>query len=547
MRRQLGMRAPLLIAAWGTVASTANSAPPSSIAGSPSQKDSPILAIPPLAASAAEWKDRGSPRDLPIRRFVAQRRGSFSGVRINYQVVAEDQVIRNSAGEPLGSIFSFSYLKVAAAPGSEQRPVVFIFNGGPGSASTWLHMGAIGPRVADFQDVTPRQVPPFRIADNPHSLLGVADLVFVDPVGTGFSRIWGHGTAADFYSREADATASVKFINAWLRKHGRWNSPKFLLGESYGTTRVNLVARRLMGGFLDGTLKGVSLNGVILLGGDGGLARPSGSDQFLVTFTTMAATAWHHGLVNWKDVGFDQFIAEADEFARSKLVPGIDAWGHLSEAERASLAARHAGFSGLDPRFIADKRLRIMPSDFRTELLKSRGLEIGHYDSRYTLPANSSLGDPVADDPAMGQYAAPYIGAFNQYIRSELGVDVDDDYIVIDWVNVNLPWDHGKDAATPSTAFTGGAGDPGGDLAAMMRRNPDLRLMSIQGWFDLFGAVGTARYGIAQRGLPADRVTRKEYLSGHMPYVGLAGPVMAEDLKAFIRQAAHPSARGAPK
>lgn len=546
MTRAFGKKTPLVIAALAMFTTAANSAPPTTDAKTTTTKDGPILVIPPVGASAVEWKDRGAARERPVRRFVAERKGTFGGKRIRYEVVSEDQVIRNTAGEPLGSIFSFSYVKVSGAR-EEQRPVLFIFNGGPGSSSTWLHLGAIGPRIANFQDVTPSQVPPFGIADNPHSLLAVADLVFIDPVGTGFSRIWGQGTAADFYGREVDATASVKFINAWLRKYGRWNSPKFLLGESYGTTRVNMVARRLMGGFLDGTLKGVSLNGVILLGGDGGLARPTGSDQFLVTFTTMAATAWHHGLVERKGRTFEQFISEADQFARLELVPGIDSWDRLADAARSALVSRHSSFSGLDQGFVAEKRLRIMPSDFRTHALRSRGLELGHYDSRYTLPLTGSLGDPVADDPAMGQYSAPYIGAFNRYVRTELGVDIDDDYIVIDWVNVNLPWDHGRDTAPPTTAFSGGAGDPGGDLAAMMRRNQDLRLMSIQGWFDLFGAVGTARYGIAQRELPIGRVTQKEYLSGHMPYVGPAGPQMAEDLKTFIQQASSPTERREPQ
>lgn len=506
--------------------------------------DSPVMRIPPIGPSAAQWRDPGGRAEMPVRRFVAKRTGVFDGEKISYHMIAEDQVLHGAGGAPTGSIFAFSYIKDQPA-GAPQRPVLFIFNGGPGSSSVWLHMGVIGPRMAAFRDVTPSQVPPFPVADNPHSVLAAADLVFVDPVGTGFSRYWGVGKAEDFYGREEDAAASVRFINAWLRKHGRWNSPKFLLGESYGTTRVNLVARRLMGGFLDGTLKGASVNGVILVGGDGGLADPQGNDRFRVTFTTMAATAWYHGRADRAGRGFDQFIADADRFARDELVPALDRGEALPPPALTDLARKHAAFTGLDETYLVAKKLRIMPSDFRTHLLADQGLELGHYDSRYTLPAQGSLGDPVADDPAMGQYAAPYIGAFNHYIRDELGIDIDDDYVVIDWVNVNLPWNHGpRDEAAAGTPFAGGTGDPGGDLAAMMRRNPDLRLMSIQGWFDLFGAVGTAEYGIAQRRLPADRVTAKAYLSGHMPYVGEAGPKMADDLKAFIRTASHPAPRG---
>jgi carboxypeptidase C (cathepsin A) len=498
--------------------------------------DSPVLQIPPVGPSAEQWRDRGAPDVIPARRFVADRQGIFGGRKMRYRVVAEDQIMRNSKGAPIGSIFSFSYLK-QPTPRAAERPVVFIFNGGPGSSSVWLHMGIIGPRMASFRDLTPRQVPPFQVVDNPKSLLAVADLVFVDPVGTGFSRYWGEGSAADFYGREEDAAQTVRFINAWLRKHGRWNSPKFLLGESYGTIRVNLVARRLMGGFLDGTFKGVSLNGVILLGYDGELAKAEGNEQFLMTFTTFAATAWYHGRADRAGRSFDAFIADADRFARDELVPALDKGAALTGEEMARIARKHASFSGLDVPYLLSKRLRIMPSDFRVRLLADRGLALGHYDARYVLPLAGSLGDPVADDPAMGLYSAPYIGAFNHYIRDDLGIDIDDDYIVIDWVNVNLKWNQSG----------AGKGDAGADLAAVMRRNPDLRMMSIQGWFDLFGPVGTIEYGIAQRNLPKDRVTAKNYLSGHMPYVGEAGPIMADDLKSFILSASNPAPRGLPE
>ncbi|MDB5669776.1 MAG: serine carboxypeptidase family protein [Alphaproteobacteria bacterium] len=529
-----------MLATWApapplSAQATSPAVPPGAGVGAAKHEDSPVMRIPPIGPSAAMWKvEPGAARpEIQPRRFVSHHKGSFAGRRIAYSVVAEDSILRDTLGAPTGSIFAFSYLadKVSMV---EQRPVLFIFNGGPGSSSLWLHMGILGPRKVDFRDVTPSQVPPFRVVDNPDSLLAVTDLVFIDPIGTGFSRYWGKGAASDFYGREQDAAAMVRFINAWLREHGRWNSPKYLLGESYGTTRANLVARRLMGGFLDGTLKGVSLNGVILVGGDGGLSKPIGNDRFAISFTTMAATAWYHDRVDKTGRSFDRFIAEAERFALDELVPALDGWGGLDERAKAAVATRHAAFSGLTPAFLLSKDLRIAPSDYVTALLADRKEVIGFYDSRYSLPVAGSLGDPVADDAAMGQYSAPFIGAFNSYIRDELGVAIDDDYVVIDWINVNLPWNHGGKAEANATPFNQGEGDPGADLAAMMRRNPDLRLMSIQGWFDMFGAVGSARYGIKQRKLPQDRVTEKAYWSGHMAYVGDAGPKMAADLKDFI-------------
>jgi carboxypeptidase C (cathepsin A) len=499
-------------------------APPASPPSTEAQR------IPPVGKSAAMWSaDPTIARAaMAPRRFVTKRHGTFAGKRMNYAVVAEDIVLTDTLGDPTGSIFSFSYLAERSGSPAE-RPVMFIFNGGPGSSSVWLHMGLLGPRTPAYRDVTPSQKPPFRLGDNPHSVLAVADLVFIDPVGTGWSRYWGKGCPSDFYGNEADAAATVQFIERWLRKHRRWGSPKFVLGESYGTNRAALLSRRLLGGFLDGTLKGLTLNGVVLVGGDGGLATPKGNDRFLTGFTTQAATAWHHRKADRAGRDFDAFIADADRFARTELVPAIDAGSGIDPARKRTVAETHARFSGLPADFILSRDLKVTQGDFATRLLADQGLVIGTYDTRYTLPAANSLGDPVADDPAMGQYTAVFAGALNTYLRDELGIEIDEDYVLIDWVNVNMRWDRQTEA------------DSGADLAAAMRRNPDLQLLSTQGWFDLFGAVGSAQYGIAARGLSSDRVTQKAYYSGHMPYVGEEGRRMADDLKNFIVQASRPS------
>ncbi|WP_177204071.1 S10 family peptidase [Sphingobium sp. AP50] len=521
------------MAAWTGVTLASLPALAVEASGPPPPKDSPVMAIPPLPPSAGQWKIESKASRAPIapRRYVVERSGVFDGRKMHYSVTAEDIVISDANGTPKGSIFSFTYK--SPAPAGAQRPVVFIFNGGPGSASTWLHMGVIGPRRADFTDVNPSQVPPFHVVDNPNSLISEADLVFIDPIGTGFSRYWGEGRPEDFYGAEEDAASVARFIQSWLRRHHRWNSPKFLLGESYGTYRANMLSRRLMGGVLDGTLKGISLNGVILVGGDGGLARPEGNDKFLPTFTTMAATAWYHARADRQGREFDSFIAQAERFARDELVPALNRWDSLTDTQKAQLAVKHAGFTGLSVDYLLSKGLRIMPSDFGSALLADQGKTIGHYDSRYVLPTAGSLGDPVADDGAMGQYSAAFIGAFNNYIRDDLGIDIDDDYVNIDFLNVNFPWRNPPYA--PGVPAPGS--DPGADIAAAMRRNPDLQLMTIEGWFDLFGAVGSAKFGVAQRQLPQDRVIAKAYWSGHMAYVGQAGVQMAKDLREFIRTA----------
>lgn len=498
------------------------------VVGQSPAPDNPVLRIPGMSKGALlDMPKPGAARPaITPQRFATRHVGTFAGRRLSYSVVAEDVVLTDPIGQPTGSIFSFSYIADARGDAAK-RPVVFVWNGGPGSSSVWLHMGLLGPRKVAFRDVTTSQVPPFDVVDNPDSILADADLVFIDPVGTGFSRWWGAGKPTDFYGGEEDAAATVQFIERWLRRHHRWGSPKFLLGESYGTTRAALVSRRLMGGFLDGTLHGIALNGVVLVGGDGGLAKPANNDSFLTGFTTQAATAWHHGRVDKAGRDMNAFLADADRFARAELIPALNKGDALDAATIATLAQREARFTGLSPTFIAGKKLRVTQADFARALLADRGEIVGTYDTRYVLPTANSLNDPVSDDPAMGQYTAVFAGALNRYIRDELKVDVDDTYVLIDWVNVNTRWNWNREES-----------DPGADLAAAMRRNPDLWLMSAQGWYDLFGAVGTARYGIAQRGLPANRVVDRAYVSGHMPYVGDAGVQMAADLRDFIQRAA---------
>ena len=492
-------------------------------AGCVQAAQSPAQTPPPDEQTIPVVKPVVTHRDpIPPRRFVTKHEGVFAGRKIKYTAIAADTVIRNATEEPLGSIFSFSYLMDDAGPASG-RPVLFIWNGGPGSSSIWLHMGILGPRRVDLPEINGRQTPPFGPVDNPDGALAAADLVFIDPIGTGFSRYYGQGTPDDFYGVMEDAEAIMQFIERWLNTYARWDSPKFILGESYGTWRACVVAKRLMGGVYDGVLRGISLNGVILVGGNGGLAEPRDEDRYLVNFSSLAATAWYHNRVDRAGRTLEQFAAEADRFAAAELIPALKKGDALSPAEKARLAKIASGFIGLPESDILAKNLRIENREFLRLLLADQGLEMGNYDSRYTLPLRGSAGDPVADDPAMGQYAPPFIGAFNTYIRTELGVDIDEGYVAIAFRDVNFGWKYN-------------GGDTGAALATAMRRNPGLHLMSAQGWFDL-GVVGSAEFGLARRGLPAERVMSKHYASGHMCYVGEAGKIMAADLREFILKA----------
>jgi carboxypeptidase C (cathepsin A) len=496
-----------------------------------------VFALTFWQASAC-GKDLGEGQIAEIRQFVTRHQGTFAGERLQYKVVAADTLLRNPAGEVIGSIFSFSYLKEGVRSASS-RPVLFAFNGGPGSSSVWLHMGVIGPRQLYFaDDVNPPQVPPFPVIDNPDSVLAVSDVVLIDPVGTGFSRYVSPGHPEDFYGPEEDASSIAQFIQIWLQVHNRWDSPKFLMGESYGTQRAALLSTRLFGGVFLGSMRGVSLNGIILVGGSGGLGQPGPDARFLNSFTAMAATAWYHERIDRGRRTFEQFIAEAELFAAGELHAALARGQDLSLADKKSIAATMAAFVGLPAQLIADRNLRVEPSEFQNALLSDRGLQVGAYDSRYVLPAAGSGGDPVGDDPAMGRYSSAFVGAFHSYIYGALGVRIDTPYRVIDFADVNFKWNR-PDNLKPHPGYNPGKLP---DLIVAMRRNSQLRLMTIHGYFDLVATVGEAKAGIEGSGVPRERVDERRYMSGHMTYVGPSAAVMSRDVKDFILKAASSAA-----
>lgn len=466
----------------------------------------------------------------PPRRFITQHRTTIGGKAIAYEARAAETYIANLAGEPIASIFSFSYVVQGNDPA---RPVMFIFNGGPGSSSIWLHLGAVGPRrlVLD-REVDPTSVPPFGLRDNPFSVLDVADLVFIDPVGTGFSHAIGNARDRDFYSVDADADSVARFIERWLTQHGRWNSPKYLMGESYGSVRAAILPRALMGGpFYGGTMRGITIDGVIMLGlaldyGTGG--TPPQPAQ--LSLPAMAATAWYHQRVDRADQSVAQWHAAAQDFALGeygRILAAVDA-GTLGDEDKARTAARLAQFTGLPASDWLARGLRMRTDDFLKSLLAEQGLEAGVYDSRYSLPLAGSLGDPVADDPAMGRYVPGFISAFHQLLHDDLNVEMPMPYRAITWVTLNSEWSRERVGIPSAPGY-------GAELAAAMRRNPRLRVMAASGLYDLATTATAGDVQIADARLPANRTTLHLYESGHMLYLGDSARQFADDVRRFIR------------
>jgi carboxypeptidase C (cathepsin A) len=479
-------------------------------------------AEPAVAASSAEPL-------APARRFQSEHRGTFGGTAMRYRAILAEHFITNPAGRRTASIFTTSYIRTDS-PKAAVRPVIFAFNGGPGSSSLWLHMGFAGPRrIAFGDDIRPETAPPFGLADNGDSPLDVADIVLIDPPGTGFSRILPDGRPEQFYGVDQDARVTADIMEQWIRENGRWNSPKYLLSESYGTIRAAEVAKLLAGGPMEtGRMDGVTLNGVILLGQAMDMGRGGGDRDYANALPTLAATACYFRKVATGCTAQGQAEA-ARAFIAGGYLDALYSGSALPDSERRAIAAKLASLTGLPQGLILEHDLRVDTRLFARALLAGEGRQLGAYDARYTLPLSPSGNDPVADDPAMGQYVPGFVAVLNLYIRGELGVTLDLPYEAIAFRSVNSKWDYGYGPGVPVGR------NYGEDLGVAMRRNPQLRLMVGAGYYDLVTTLGAAEYTIAHSGIPLDRTQVHYYQSGHMPYLGRdARSKLARDVRAFV-------------
>lgn len=468
------------------------------------------------------------------KQFVTRHTVDVRGKKIRYTATAGETFLTDSAGSPTGSIFSFSYVKEPEGEG--QRPVIFVFNGGPGSSSVWLHMGAIGPRrVALDQEVNPSNLPPFGPVDNPDTLLDVADIVFIDPIGTGWSRVIGSGKAADFWGVNEDVDAVSQFVELWLTKNGRWNSAKYLIGESYGSTRAALLPRALMGGPLYvGRMRGITINGVVLLGTTleardiNGVARQENKEA--LELPAVAATAWYYQRIDRRGRSVEDIYREAFDFAVGDYASAIAAEkaGTLNHAMRSQTVQRLIELTGL-PIGTFEKSLTISVRSYAKSALIADGLELGIYDSRYTLPLAGSGNDPVADDPAMGRYSAGFVAAFHQMATKELKIDLGRAYGSIVWKDLLPLWNWKRDPVPQDQSFAK-------DLAIAMRRTPRMQVLVASGYYDLATNSASAEYTFRKANPPAERVTYKRYESGHMLYLGNTARQFTDDIRALIQR-----------
>lgn len=462
--------------------------------------------------------------------FVSEQRGVFNGTSVRYTVRAGETYLQDDDGEPTGSIFSFDYV---ALEDDTSRPVTFVWNGGPGSASLWLHMGSLGPkRVVVPTNAEHAGSPPYPVIDAPETILDVTDLVFVDPVGTGYSRALGDHEGEEFWGLNEDAESIAAFIRLWLTENGRWNSPRFLLGESFGTTRAAVVAELLEDEYM------VSLNGLIFVSQALNYAgsTPYVRDNLIshVTyFPTMAAAAYYHGKVEAGDASLEDWVQEARDFATDQLLPALWRGNTLSQTQRNSVRAGIAKYTGLSEAYIERANLRVEGFRFAKELLREDGLAIGRNDARYIMDPVDDLAASVSGDASSNAISGAYKAGLLSYLRSDLGIDWDRRYLSPSDPRLSDKWNwnpNGRDSSWEPHWV-----DTTPSLVKALEVNPGLKVLVMSGYFDLITPFFDAEYTLNRYGITSDRIDYRYYRGGHMMYLNeQERQAFLKDARAFI-------------
>ena len=471
-----------------------------------------LLLLTPTAMAQDKEKSKDTkPHDEPaVKETLSKTRHELQigAAKIEYEATAGTLLVKDEDGKPEAGIFFVSYVKLGTKdPG--RRPITFCFNGGPGSSSVWLHLGAFGPkRIVVKEEGAP--VAPYDLVDNPHSLIDATDLVFIDPVSTGYSRPAPGQDAKKFNGVDEDIRIVGKFIRQYVSRFERWDSPKFLAGESYGTTRAAGLARHLQ------NQVGMNLNGVILVStvlNFQTIVEQEGNDLPYVLFLpTFTATAWRHGKLDetlQKDR--DKALAEAEKFALEEYSLALLQGSALPRAEADQVAHKLARYAGVSEEFAMRSSLRIKAYRFREELLAQSRQIVGRYDSRLKGIALGAPGDQREYDPSYVAVQGPYTAALNRYLRKDLNYTSDLTYrILTDRVH---PWDFGSKNRYLNVAP---------DLKQAMTENRGLRVFVASGYYDMATPYLASKYTVNHLGLEASQagnVVMRYYDAGHMMYI----------------------------
>ncbi|MDQ6929581.1 MAG: peptidase S10 [Candidatus Eremiobacteraeota bacterium] len=470
-------------------------------------------AIAMLAAAPAHKSPR-LPREIPdaLTHHVAQ----VGGQSIPYTARAGTLTLKNDKEEVTARLFYVAYTKDGAD--LNKRPVTFFYNGGPGSSSVWLHMGSYSPVKVVTVNGAPTGPAPFKMVNNTQSLIDKTDEVFIDAPNTGYSRVIGKGDPKDFMGVDQDGRAFTQFIQRYLSKYNRWNSPKILFGESYGTTRDCVLVNMLQHA-------GVEMNGVVLLSSilnfglgtlNGGQPIAGGDWAYMLYLPTEAATAWYHHKASSGGQSLPVFLKNVERFASGEYMHALAQGSDLSPAESDRIVSALHGYLGLSPQYIRESNLRIPYRRYSKELLRNENQIVGRYDSRFTTHDIDGAAESPSWDPSDVAMSGAFVGQFNQYIRQTLNYDSNLQYRPTSYGGqLGARWDFKHNGNDPPTNVAP-------DLAEAMSSNPHLRVFSGNGDYDFATPYYATVYTLEHLQIAPDlqkHITYGFYPSGHMVYL----------------------------
>jgi carboxypeptidase C (cathepsin A) len=486
---------------------------------------------------------RPAPAEPPREEWsVTDHTVQIGGQTIPYKASAGTMLLKNDAGEPTGLLYSVAYTRSDVKDPSA-RPISFLYNGGPGSASMWLHMGAFGPRRIWTVDGEFTPPAPYKLVDNAESLLDKTDLVFIDAMGTGYSRAAGKATERDFYGVDEDAAAFGQFIATYVSRNDRWNSPKFLIGESYGTFRSAVLGNLLQNRYT------MHLNGIALISSVLDLSTltfaPGDDRPYIYYLPSYAAVAWYHKALKTHPGSLHEFIEEARKYAQNEYADALYKGSALPAAQKAAVAKKLSYFTGLSEEYLLKANLRPTLGQFNVELLRGRGLTSGRIDARFTGYTGNLLAETAQGDPEGPAVGGAFTALLNMYNHDELKIGKDKQY---NNRSGGGGWNWTRTAG-------GGRGGGGGgfpsapnsqnDLAQAMITNPKLLVQVENGYYDMATPFFATEFTMTHLGLPAElqkNIKLNYYNAGHMMYLRDQDRVaLHNNIAEFIERATNPA------
>lgn len=481
-------------------------------------------------AFAQEKKETSAAPLSKAQVFDSKQSVTIDGKVISLNAKAGTMELRDENNKPI-ALFGFTaYFKENP---EKNRPIVFAYNGGPGSSSYWLHMGIMGPKRIVVSDPNYNQPAPYELANNEFSILDIADVVMMDPIGTGLSMPIGDSKGADFWGVDQDIRSTGLFIMQFLKAYDRLNSPKYILGESYGTFRNAGVMSYLLD-------KGYALNGVIMVSAVFDLRTlffaPNEDLSYIVYLPTVAATSWYHGKVADKGADLPSFVQKVREFTENEYAPALFKGNRITASEKSAVAKKLEGFTGITSAVWERADLKITANEYYQELLREDGMTVGRLDSRYKGINIDPMSMSAFTDPQSDAISPAYTMGFLDYYHRNLGVSKDLHYATSAYAKEGFKWDWrhrgnnfwGADAAVTTLP----------DMADALSKDPHVKVLIMNGYYDLATVFHGVEHSISHLELPksaTDRIIMTYYEAGHMMYTHLpSAKLFREDLKKFI-------------